>query len=137
MDFNNLIENQGLQLIPSLIFSKLDYRSIELCRRVCKSWKEFIENERSYYFRSLHEIRRKLKNRRTTIYPSEVLYKAFEFWEGVVKNYEEEKNFDELRDFVNFMKSFFVNAEVDYYTPLDYAAQCGNFKMIKQCMEQH
>ena len=62
-EMNNFIRNTGLEHIPILIFQFIDTDSLEVCRKVSKEWKQFIDNSTSIWKSHLAKARASMKKR--------------------------------------------------------------------------
>ena len=47
--FQNLMKNQGLKHLAEKILEHLTLKDLLACRGICRSWKEFIDNEKSLW----------------------------------------------------------------------------------------
>ena len=141
MELNEIITNEGLQLITSHILKYLDLHSLNRCREVSQKWKLAVEAEDHYWELCVQVIIKKLEN--GCDYEIRELTAKFQYdWipmcsQEAFKKINKSK--DEFKDFVRFLQRFLVEVATacdDAVTPLEYAAQCGNIAIIKLGMEK-
>ena len=92
------IRNQGLDHLASKIFGYLDLDSLRESKKVSTFWKEFIENQRFYWIEELNVTKR-----------SEVMqsiFKNYQNWQAIFKQFEEDLPLDKLEEFAEYMKVF-------------------------------
>ena len=56
-DYEIFVRSQGLQHIAENIFGRLDLQSLLVCQIVCKSWNEFIKDEKSLWLQHLRNLK--------------------------------------------------------------------------------
>ena len=61
--FNELLRNPGFEHIPILIFQLIDTDTLEVCRKVSKEWKQFIDNSTPIWKGHLEKARASMKKK--------------------------------------------------------------------------
>ena len=57
-DYEIFVQSGGLHHVAKNIFGRLDLQSLLRCQVVCKSWNEFIKEERSVWIPHLRQVKR-------------------------------------------------------------------------------
>ena len=60
---NELIRNPGFEHIPILVFQLIDTDTLEVCRKVSKEWKQFIDNSTPIWKGHLAKARESMKKK--------------------------------------------------------------------------
>ena len=139
MELDEIITNEGLQLVTSQILKHLDLKSLNRCRQVSQKWKSAVEEEDCYWDLCLQVIIEKFENVESICgYEDRELAARLQYdWipmcsQEAFKKMNKSK--DEFKDFVRFLQRFLLHKQV--VSPLEYAAQNGNIDIIKLGMEK-
>ena len=87
---NELIRNPGFEHIPILVFQLIDTYSREVCRKVSKEWKQFIDNSTPIWKGHLAKARASMKKKQDEFFleryphqmPEDILNAEFESGES-------------------------------------------------------
>ena len=96
------MENNGFKGIAFKIFSFLDCGSFVHCRQVCRSWKNFIDNEWPMLQLQIFHLKRHTNDQMTPVRVWPSGYNSFELnLEPLFKIMEKSTNKSKLRGFIN------------------------------------
>ena len=132
---DTILDNPGLNHIVKLISSHLNPKSLAQCRLVCKSWRDLIDNHRTWMVFQLDHIKNKEKyffdyEKEKTL--KKKLSKSFPEWNTVIEQMSKKQNLRRLEEFVKHMWTYFNDNRMSYHTnPLHDAAAKSNLEFVQ------
>ena len=133
---DEIIANEGLQLITSHIFQFLDLHSLNQCRVVSPKWKIAVEADDQYWNLCVPVIVEKLKELHKHQEEVKQITHLEDDWvplcnQDIFKSADKPEHLS-FRDFLRFLQRFLTGlTDRNYATPLQYAAQCNNVPIVK------
>ena len=132
---NEIVTNQGLDIISTQIFKQLDPETLDICRVVSKEWKKSIESKKFYWFSQMEKIRLKMNEKVEKTREEfhccvrDVIMEKLEKWCDTLATFEADSTFENVKEMVKFMRGYIQNG--DHETPLEYAGKVGNIFIVK------
>ena len=132
---NVLLDNPGFNLIVDLISSHLNPKGLAQCRLVCKTWRDLIDNHRTWMVFQLDHIKNQEKYFYDEKEPKTLkkkLSERFPEWNTVIEQLSKKQNLRRLKEFVKHMWTFFNDNRMSYHTnPLHDAAAKSNLEFVQ------
>ena len=150
------LTNPGLDHIPRQIFNYLDLVTISRCLNVSKTWKTFIEKDKSVWLLKLKHLRyywthgkgekvecTRLHGIKFKTYTHDPVFRKrnhLAHWKYIMDHFETQP-VEDLKEIVYLAKDYFFREDGEkfcygYYSPLHHAARIGCLRIIKFCLDQ-
>ena len=114
-----ILANQGLNLIIRNISRFLDPKSLAQCRLTCHSWRNTIDNDRPWLKFQLEHIHYQEKTftdlAKGTLKVSNSIHKRFPEWTAIITQFSRKQNILKLKEFVKLMWTYFKDDSMSYY----------------------
>ena len=119
-----LVENPGFRHLAIKIFQNLDFESLQKCLQVNSTWYEVIQDQRFAWILQLHKMEEK-----------SMADKWFQSMKPAFLYYKKQ-NFAELKQFVGFMKRFYLENRFSIkYSPLTFALAKSDLNGLEYLMK--
>ena len=124
MKMEELMDNENLWHIHELIFGYLDHDTVEICRKVCKSWNESLKRISTIIY--LLEF-----GDRYVRHPKEKVLKFFPGWKNAVEKFRKQASNEDLQEVKDSLRKLVTDDCKCLYLPLHQAASNGDVKLME------
>ena len=103
------------------IFVRLDDKSLANCRRVKKTWKKLIDNQKFYFIRQITQCQKKHGS----------FFKSNKQWQEILQDFDTTQKLLDLKNMSIFLKEFFKLKNPELYDPFEWIVSRNQIPWVK------